>query len=393
MAVSHQSEPKTRTAEKTGSAARLWHPRMWDGMNVTAFFRLLIRSRLVISPSRVGLAFVVGVLSVMNSCTWLVQSLILGRKIGRTKIEQEPIFILGHWRSGTTLLHEYLVLDRRHTYPDTFACFCPNHFLVSRYLIPWWLRFLMPAHRPMDNMKVGWKRPQEDEFALCNMGLPSPYLSFALPNQPLNDPEYLDLKGVQPKALDHWKRKFDWFLKCLTVQNAKRIVLKSPAHTCRVEVLLQLFPKARFVHIVRDPYALFPSTVRLWQRLSMDQGLQVPTFEGLEEQVLTIFEQMYQVFEEDRQLIDPSRFSEVRYEDLVADPVGQMERVYEELSLDGFDDVRPLLEERVAASADYKANRHQLAPEMRQAVSTRWAGYFEKYGYPLESTDPGEAGV
>ena len=354
-------------------------------MNVSGWFRLLIRNRFAVSPSRVAMGCIITVVSLMNSCMGLVQALIFGRKIARAKIEHQPIFILGHWRSGTTLLHEFLVLDHRHTYPDTYACFCPNHFLVSRYLIPWWLRFIMPSRRPMDNMLVGWDRPQEDEFALCNMGLPSPYLSFAFPNGPLQDPEHLDLKGVEPVDLDRWKRKFVWFLKCLTVQNPKRIVLKSPAHTARVKVLLQLFPEARFVHIVRDPYALFPSTMRTWQRLSMHQGLQVPTFEGLEERVLSIFERMYDSFEKDRRMIDPSRFCEVRYEDLVADPVAQMERVYKELDLGGFDEVLPPLKERVAASTGYTANRHQLDPEMREIVSTRWAGYFEKYGYARQS--------
>ena len=361
-------------------------------MNFSGWLRLLISNRFAVSPSRVAMGCIIAVVSLGNSCMGLVQALIFGRKIARAKIEQQPIFILGHWRSGTTLLHEFLVLDRRHTYPDTYACFCPNHFLASRHLFPWWLHFLMPSRRPMDNMLVGWDRPQEDEFALCNLGLPSPYLSFAFPNGPLRNPEYLDLKDVGPDDLGRWKRKFVWFLKCLTVQNPKRIVLKSPPHTCRVKVLLELFPEACFVHIVRDPYELFPSTIRTWQRLSTDQGLQVPTFEGLEERVLTIFERMYDSFEKDRRLIDSSRLSEVRYEDLVADPVAEMERVYKELALGGFDDVLPALEERVAAMAGYEANRHRLDPETRQVVATRWASYFEKYGYARQS-DSTEAGA
>ena len=385
MASSQQARPNRPTAETTGSASRLWHPRIWHGMNFTGWCRLLKRNRFVVSPSRVALGCILTGVSLLNSGMALVQALIFGRKIARAKIEQQPIFILGHWRSGTTLLHEYLILDGRHTYPDTYACFSPNHFLFSRYFVPWWLRFLMPSRRPMDNMKVGWKRPQEDEFALCNLGLPSPYLSFAFPNGPLHDPEYLDLKEVEPDDLERWKRKFVWFLKCLTVQDSKRIVLKSPPHTCRIEVLLQLFPQARFVHIVRDPYALFPSTMRTWQRLSMDEGLQVPKFEGLEEQVLTVFERMYEVFEKDRRMIDPSRLCELRYEDLIADPVAQLKRVYQELDLGGFDEVLPALEACLAATADYKTNRHQLDPEMREAVSSRWAGYFEKYGYDREA--------
>ena len=51
----------------------------------------------------------------------------------------------------------------------------------------------------MDNMLAGWDRPQEDEFALCNMGVPSPYLTFVFPNHPPQYPEYLDLEGVPAK--------------------------------------------------------------------------------------------------------------------------------------------------------------------------------------------------
>ena len=102
-------------------------------------------------------------------------------------------------------------------------------------------------------MASGWDRPQEDEFALCNMGVPSPYLTISFPNRPPQCDEYLDLAGLSPRRRERWKRGLMWFLKCVTLRQPKRIVLKSPQHTCRVKTLLEMFPRARFVHIVRNP--------------------------------------------------------------------------------------------------------------------------------------------
>ncbi len=371
--------------EKTGSKIQPWMPRIWHGMNASAWYGLLWRNRFAVSPSRWAMVFAVCVFSVFNSLMWLVQMLIYGRRIAQTEIKDDPLFIIGHWRSGTTMLHELLVLDRRHTYADTYACFAPNHFLVTRFLIPWWLKYLMPSRRPMDNMPVGWDYPQEDEFALCSMGIPSPYLKFAFPNHAPACQEYLDLRGVSPEARARWKRGLLWFLKCITLRNPKRIVLKSPPHTSRIEVLLELFPNARFVHIVRDPYAVFPSTIKTWKRFYDDHGAQVPKFEGLEEHVLASFERMYEVLEESRQLVDPSRFCEVRYEDLVKDPVSQIRELYDKLGLGGFEDVLPALEAYAARTAGYKTSRYDLPPETRDAITRRWDAFIRKYGYAAEA--------
>jgi hypothetical protein len=354
-------------------------------MVVSAWFPLLARHRFAIDLPRLPMACLMTVLSVMNSLMALVQTAFLGRKIARTAITEDPIFIIGHWRSGTTLLHELLVLDARHTFPTTYQCFTPNHFLVSDRIFPPLLRKLLPEKRPTDNMPAGWERPQEDEFALCNMGVRSPYLMIAFPNQPPQDLDYLDLEQVPAEGLRRWKEKFQWFLRCITVRSPKRIVLKSPPHTCRIKVLLEMFPRARFVHIVRHPFAVFPSTVKLWRRLSTDQGLQVPTGEGLEEYVYQTLIRMYDAFERQRPLIPAGHFCEVRYEDLVQDPIGQVRRVYEELGLGGFEEVLPALERYMAGQAGYQTNRFNLPPETRDEIARRWQFFFERYGYPTES--------
>ena len=355
MATSVDS-PSQASGDTGGAPDRPWEMRFWSGMNFTGFARLLARNRFAVSPTRIPMAMILAGLSVFNSCLWMLGMLFQGRKIARTELVDDPIFVLGHWRTGTTLLHELLAADPRHTYPDTRACFGPNHFLFMPRALTWLLRVFLPSRRPMDDMPVDWDSPQEDEWALCNMGLPSPYLTIAFPNRPPQCQEYIDLRDLPPEARERWKQGLRWFLKCLTVQRPKRIVLKTPLHTARVRVLLEMFPNARFVHIVRNPYVVFPSII------------------------------MYEVFEEDRALVDPSRFCEVRYEDLVRDPVGQMRAVYEGLGLGGFDEARPALEAYAASHADYRPNRHQLDPRICEEITRRWSAYVQKYGYrpPVE---------
>ncbi len=382
---------KMASEQQWGYKDRFWIPRFWDGMCVWGWFSLLVRNRFVIAPRCIAMALIISGTSLINCLLWLIQVALLGRKIDRTKIEHDPIFVIGHWRSGTTLLHELLVRDPRHTYPDTYACFASNHFLVSGWCMKPCLKVLLPSQRPMDNMPAGWDRPQEDEFALCNMGVASPYLTIAFPNHPPQYQQFLDFRGVSEPALNRWKSSFLWFLKCITLRNPKRIVLKSPAHTCRIRVLLEMFPKAKFVHIIRDPYVIFPSTINLWKRLYRDEGLQVPTCEGLEEHIFTTFTRMYDAFDRDRGLIGPGQFCEVRYEDLIADPVEQMRLVYERLELGDFESVRPAIEAYFAGQKDYKTNRYQMTPEMRAEVTRRWGKFFEQYGYAKDGVGSGQS--
>ncbi len=384
MAKNTTTDDQPNPEQKSGYKDRFWIPRFWDGINIHGFFPLLARNRFVISPICIGMAVLIGLFSIFNSFLWLVQNIFLGTRIDRTEIAHDPIFVIGHWRSGTTLLHELLVRDPRYTFPDTYACFAPNHFLISGWFIKPFLKWLLPSKRPIDNMPAGWDHPQEDEFALCNMGVPSPYLTILFPNHPPQCQEYLDFQNVSPPEVNRWKQSFLWFLRCVTVQNPKRIVLKSPPHTARIRVLLEMFPNAKFIHIVRDPYAIFPSTVNLWKRLYQDQGLQVPTCEGLEEHVYETFTRMYDAFNRDRELLGTGQFCEVRFEELVVDPIAQMQRVYDELDLKDFDSARPGFEEYLTSQKDYQKNRFQMPPEMRAEITRRWSKYFEQYGYARE---------
>jgi hypothetical protein len=351
-------------------------------MGLSAWLRLLRQFHFRIRLSRVAMALVITFCSLVNSALALYTLLRFGRRIAKTPIDQPPVFIIGHWRSGTTYLHELMVRDRRYTYPTTYACFAPSHFLVTAWSVPRLLGFLLPRKRPMDNMAAGFDHPQEDEFALVNLGSPSPYWRLAFPNEPPCHMEFLNMQGVSEEGLRRWKRDMIWFVKALTVYQQKPLILKSPPHTGRVELLAELFPDARFIHITRDPESLFASSRNLWPSLQTAQGLQLPENEDLDEFIFDAFERMYRGFDQQRDSIQPNRICDVRYEDLVQDPIGQLERIYDHLELGDFGPVREALEEFVERQRDYKPNRHdELEPEIKAEIRRRWGGYVKRYGY------------
>jgi hypothetical protein len=245
----------------------------------------------------------------------------------------------------------------------------------------------------MDDMAAGLDRPQEDEFALVNLGLPSPYLVWAFPNHgPVHD-EYLDLRGLPAAEREAWKSKWLDFIRRLALKSNRRIVLKSPTHTARVKTILEMFPDAKFIHIVRDPLKLFPSTVRLWRTLSLVQGFQIPRDDAqwVEGHVLDQFVRMYEAFERDRELVPPGHLIDVRYEDLVTDQVGQIRSIYEQLDLGDFSRVEQRLLERTQKTRDYRPNKYVLPPEVADRVRGRWGPYFQRYGYDTKEATSASA--
>lgn len=374
----------TLPAATTPPRKREWTPRIWQGCNFFGWLLLLWRGRFAVHPRYIYIAIVVTIVSFFHTLLAWVQEAIFGRRIRKTKITQPPIFILGHWRTGTTLLHEFLILDPRHGYPTYYECLEPNHFLLTERLFTKIFYFLMPSKRPMDNMKVGWDRPQEDEFALCMLGQGSPYLTIAFPNRGPICPEYLDFDGASAGAVRSWKRTFKQFLKHVTYKTGKRLVLKSPPHTARIKVLKEMFPDALFIHIVRDPYVVFPSTVNLWKTLYNTHGLQKPSYQGLEEQVLTTFTRMYAKLEEGKKQLSARQYYELRYEDMVKDPEAELRKMYDHFSLGGWDAFQPRLREYIASIKGYETNKYQLTPEQREQVTRRWGDVIRRYGYEAQ---------
>lgn len=359
-----------------------YSPRFWHGMRPAAWWRLLRSGSFEISPSRIPMVISVSLTTFVNTLlTWL-QNVLFARRLREAELHGPPVFIVGHWRSGTTLLHELMVRDERFSSPSTFQCFAPSHFLVTQWFFRKFASWLLPGKRPMDNMDAGWERPQEDEFALMNLGLPSPYRRIAFPRRNQVDMEYLDLIDVSNEDRETWLSTLRSFLLRVSVSTNRPLVIKSPTHTGRIGHLARAFPQAKFVHITRDPRSLFPSTCRLWRSLDEVQSLQTSDEEGLDEYVLTCLSKMYDSFHADRQEIDEHHIIDIRYEDLITDPVGTLRTIYESLRLSDFDTVSEDIQDWADNEhRQYKTNKHQLDPDQEKLLLDRWSDYFDRYGY------------
>jgi hypothetical protein len=372
-----------------------WVCRIWNGMDAPTLFALLAKNRFAVSPSvgRIHIVVSAVIFSFMNSALNALQRLLYGRWIARVKLAP-PIFIIGHWRSGTTFLHELLTRDPALAAPSTYECFNPGHFHLSARVFTRF-DYLIPGTRPMDDMKMSWSNPQEDEFALLNMGVPSPYQELAFPNHRKRSAPFLRLDEFLPRQRTKWRETFITFLKSVTLDRmnrnggvAPRLVLKSPPHTARLAALSEMFPDATFIHIVRNPAEVFPSSVRTWLSLFDVQGCQTPRAEALpngaasiEDYVLSTFNELYRDFAQARATIPSERFCELRYEDLVADPLAQLERIYDHLQLGRFADARPHFAAHLAAVRNYRPTRQAVSPDLHTEVRRRWAPFFETYGY------------
>lgn len=352
-------------------------------MRAGDYYRLLADHDFQVAPQRLAMMLLVSQFTLGNSLLARIQQLVYGSRIAEQKLDPAPLFLLGHWRSGTTLLHELMSLDDRLAYPSTVECFLPHHFLISEPILKPLLRMVLPARRPMDDMATGPDLPQEDEFALIGLGAPTPYLRMAFPNQPRPYDGLLDMEGIPDFVEERFERFLRTFFQSLMVKKQKRLLLKSPTHTGRMGWLFDKFPDSRFIHISRNPVEVFLSTKRLWRSLDEVQGYQLPKYsdEQLEEMIFQMYDRMYHGYFKGRSRIPGNRLVEVRFEQLISEPVQTIRHCYEQLEMD----CPETMCEKIASSMA-KRKKHQVADykidsRLSDRVLQRWQQYADQFGY------------
>lgn len=184
-----------------------------------------------------------------------------------------PVLIMGPWRSGSTAMHELLAAASGMPTPETWQCMNASAFRLSR------APGASPAMaRPMDGMTITSQSPQEDEFALLTLGVPSAYRAFLMPHRimelacTLEQPFWLN----DPSWIETWLA----FLRAVSQHRARgpcrRLLLKSPNHTFRLQAILQALPDSKIVWMIRAPAEVFFSNRKMWASMFEQYGLTAP---------------------------------------------------------------------------------------------------------------------
>lgn len=358
------------------------NPGLLGGISFRVWLRMLRDNRFDLDAGHLPRAASITLGSLLNSVGRRVEDHYFRAAVEQTTIAP-PLFVLGIWRSGTTHLHNLLARDDRFGYPNLYQTMYAQSFLTTERFGAGMLASILPPQRPQDNMALGVGEPQEDELALVSLTGRTMMSNLFFPRNTENYERYITLRKLSPAELAEWKAALLWFVRKVSFHCQRPLVLKSPAHTARIRVLLDMFPDARFVHIRRDPFVVFQSMRATALKLGSILALQDAEGFDLDEHLIAQYREVYDAYFEERALIPPGRLHELRYEDLEADPLGQLRATYQALDLPDFAHAEPALRTYIESLRDYSKNTFEDLPApLATRLGVEWRQCFDAWGYP-----------
>jgi hypothetical protein len=225
--------------------------------------------------------------------------------------------------------------------------------------------------------------PYEDEAALAVL---CPWSFFHCLHFPRNAEEQyqksIHFQGFSTEEKNQWKATYLKFIKTILYMNpGKRFLSKNPPNTARISTLLELFPDAKFIHIYRSPYLVYLSTKKMRMKVLDKLALQDASEEEIEKQVVSNYIRLMNSFFEQKEQIKTDRFVEVRYEDLIRDPMKHIQRIYETLKIPGFKTATPAMMKYLERQSEYKTNVYSIDQRIVQHVDKNWKFTIDRWRY------------
>lgn len=316
-----------------------------------------------------------------------LQFLIYGQRIRKTPVSNDPVFILGHYRCGTTLLQKLMASDKRYGFLNYYDSLFPNtNLLFGNKMQPFFQRLIntFKIKNPFfrDSLLQLSEPDEEDDYLMNKASAYSAYWGLIFPrrwrewlngSKQFNDPDYLE----------GWKREYLHMLQQVTFRNkGKQLVLKNPPNTERIRVLLQMFPQAKFIFIYRNPYHLYSSIRNMWTKAILSNySLQGISDEELDELIFDHFVYLTGQYEKNKHLIPDGNLIEISYEELKADAFGTVHKIYSRLELPDFEETAEDLILQIESEKKYRNFQYQWNAGTFRKIEERWGEYIRLWKY------------
>ena len=302
-------------------------------------------------------------------------------------IDHSPVFIIGHWRSGTTHLHNLLCQDDQMAFVTTYQSVFPDTLFnkFGRFLFRGFSTLLIPGTRKGDNVTLGASLPQEEEFALGDKTPLCFYFFWMFPTnmiQYYND--FIRFNNIDLIQLDRWKADYKLLIKkAIKNTNKKRYLSKNPPNTGRVKILLEMFPDAKFIHIHRKPIEVFLSTQNFYKKMLPPLQLQSISSEEIDLKIQDIYKKIMNDFIQQKESIPKGNLIEISYNELEKNPINTLNEIYTTLNIDNYDIALNNFETYVDKLKSYKKNRHKIKKNQLDILIKAWGFIMEKYNYSI----------
>lgn len=351
------------------------------GSTFNIWWNFLIKNKEILRPNNWLKIIFISLQAFRNSRVVKKETNLLENKdIHLVKIK-DPIFILGHWRSGTSHLHNILINDKTFNYPSLLQVTFPNTFLTIQKEMNFKTSSNSNA-RPMDNMQISIQSPGEEEVAVWTMSTVSSIGNRLLQNKERHYDKFLTFENVTEDEYSEWESNFIYFLKKISLSDDRQLLLKSPEHTARIKLLLKIFPNAKFINIRRNPLDVFRSTKHLYDKVIKPSYFHKVSDNHLVDRIILVYKIMYESYFDNIQLIPKGNFVDISYEDLIAEPSSTIEKIYEELNLDLSKTTSNDIKSYLNTHKNYKRNVYNNTDKkLKNRVYSEWNQNFRNWCY------------
>ncbi len=260
---------------------------------------------------------------------------------------KEPVFIIGHARSGTTLAHRLMSGDERFSVFRYYELLLPSLLQKKFVRMIAWLDKCYLGERlekrleawetrkfgPTQHIhKMGLTIPEEDDLMYMS-SCASGFWATKLPYM-----DSLDFFHIDQRSAKERSKMMRFYRNCvrrqLYINGDNKIHLsKNPTYCGRVGALIEAFPDARFVLLYRNPYETIPSLLKL---LHVSWKLQGNTSQSMQNSTRVMINLSYESYLHPLTVLEryPStRFAIIEYSSLISAPKATMEAVYSDLDI------------------------------------------------------------